>query len=354
MKGRKIFALLMVVLLMVGLVLAGCAKPAPTPAPAPAPKAELPSFKFKAAQAMMTKDTLTHQDLIEFTGNITKGTNGKITFEVFGPEIGDWTELDVMNMKGTVELQFNARYPSYDPRENITSLPFLAPGFKEANEACKPGGVFERIERQWAKSTNQYYLATFLNNMGMLGLKSKVIKTPEEAKGVKIRCWPGETPKCYVAKMGFTPVTIPWAEAPTAIGTGIADGWVGSGSVYHYTLFRDVAKVQMKTFDFMEMWHVIINLDAWNRLPKEFQDVVQKASYDISLKRLSQLEAEENEYSKKLVDYGWTVVDMPKNYPKELARWAELARECWKDLEPLIGKAWIDEVKVAMGYPVTK
>ena len=351
-KGILLIAL--VLLLALSLITIGCAKPAPAPppAPTPAPAPAPPTFKFKAAQAMMPKDTLTHKDLIELCDTITKQTNGKITFDVFGPEIGDWTELDVMNMKGAVTLQFNSRNASYDPRENITSLPFLAPGFKEANAACGPGGVFETLERQWSYSTNQYYLATFLNNLGMLGLKSKIIKTPEEAKGVKIRCWPAETPKCMVTKMGFTAVTIPWAEAPTAVGSGIVDGWVGSGSVYHYTLFRDVAKVQMKTFDFMEMWHIMINLDAWKSLPKEYQDIIQKVSYDISVKRLSQLEDEENEYSKKLVDYGWTVVDMPKDYPKELARWAGLARECWKDLEPLIGKANIDQVKVAMGYPV--
>jgi TRAP-type C4-dicarboxylate transport system substrate-binding protein len=298
---------------------------------------------------MMTKDTLTHLDLVEFCDTITAQTDGKVTFDVFGPEIGDWTELDVMNMMGTVEVQFNSRYPSYDPRENISSLPFLAPGFEAARKLTSPGAIFEQIERQWTKSTNQYYLATFLNNLGMIGLNTDPITTPEQAEGVKIRCWPGETPKCYVAKLGFTPVTIPWAEAPTAVGTGVVDGWVGSGSVYHYTLFRDVARTQMKTFDFMEMWHITMNLDAWNSMPEKYQRIFQDVAYAISVKRLGQLEDEEAEYGQMLIDYGWEVVDMPKDYPEELERWAELARECWVDLEPLIGKAWIDQVKAAAG-----
>lgn len=352
MKKRTILALVMVVALVSGLMAAGCAAPEPAPAPAPAPAPELPSFHLKASQAMMTKDTLTHQDVVEFCNTINQRTNGKITWDVFGPEIGDWTELDVMCMKGTVDVQFNAHDPGYDPRWNITSLPFLAPGFKAAAELTSPGAVFEQLGKQWAPDSNMYYLATFLNNLGMLGLNHDPIMTPEQAEGVKIRCWPGETPKCYVAKMGFTPVTIPWAEAPTAVGTGIVDGWVGAGSVYHYTLFRDVARTQMKTFDFMEMWDITINMDMWNKLPQEYKDIFQEEAFRISEKRLSQLEDEEAEYGQKLIDYGWEVVDMPNEYPDELARWAELARECWVDLAPLIGNVWIDQVKAAAGILV--
>ena len=44
---------------------------------------------------------------------------------------------------------------------------------------------------------------------------------------------------------------------------------------------------------------------------------------------------------------------MAQDYPDELAVWADLARECWVDLEPLIGKVWIDQVREALGMPVT-
>jgi TRAP-type C4-dicarboxylate transport system substrate-binding protein len=300
----------------------------------------------------MPKDTLTHKLLVDTTNNITKRTNGKVTFEVFGPEIGDWTELDVMNKKGTVEYVLNATPTGFDPRWNLFVLPFISQGFAETKVVGGPGGVFDQMGKQWAPDGGQYYLGTFINNIGMLGMKSKVVKTPEEAKGLKIRVWPQETPKVYVAKMGFTPVTIPWAEAPTAVSTGIVDGWVGAGSVYHYTLFRDVAKVQIKTFDFFETWYIEFTLDKWKQLPKEYQDIIQDESTKAQVIRLGQLEEEENMYSKKLVDYGWNVVDMPKDYPKELKRWADLGRESWEVLDPVIGKIWVDKLRVALGMPV--
>jgi len=309
---------------------------------------------MKAAQAMCLKETLTHLDLVEFSERITEATDGKITWDIFGPEVGDWTELDIMAMMGTIDVQFNAHDPGYDPRWNATTLPFGATSFESAAEVTGPGAIFEQMGKQWAPDSGLHYLATFLNNLGMIGLNTpEPVLTPEQAEGVKIRCWPGETPKCYVAKMGFTPITIPWAEAPTAIGTGIADGWVGSGSVYHWTLFRDVAHIQLKTFDFMEMWDISINLEAWNRLPPEYQELFQEEAHRISVIRLNQLAEEEAEYEQKLKDYGWTIVYMAEDYPDELAVWAGLARECWVDLEPLIGKLWIDKVREALGMPVT-
>ncbi|MFC1912510.1 TRAP transporter substrate-binding protein DctP [Chloroflexota bacterium] len=381
--SKKILLIPVAILLVVSLIACAAPEPAPAPAPtttvtapaatvtapaatttvtapapatttAPAAPVVLPELHMKVAQAQMTKDTLTHAAVEEFAEVVNQRTDGKITWDVFGPEIGDWTELDVMATMGTIDVVFNAHDPGYDPRWNITSLPFAATGFADAAAATGPGAIFEQMGKMWAPDIGQYYLSTFLNNLGMLGLNHDPIVNNEQAAGVKIRCWPGETPKCYVAKMGFTPVTIPWAEAPTAIGTGIADGWVGSGSVYHWTLFRDVARTQMKTFDFMEMWDICMNLDAWNSMPAEYQTIFQEEAHRLSVKRLGQLEEEENEYGQKLIDYGWEVVDMAEDYPDEIEAWALLARECWTDLEPLIGKVWIDMVRAEFGMEVTR
>jgi len=313
---------------------------------------ELPAIHMIAAQAIMTKDTPTHKALVEFCETVTRRTNDKVTWDIFGPEIGEWGELELMVAKGTVDLALKPHDPGNDPRWNITSLPFLAPSFEEAAEVTSPGGVLEQLGKQWAPDINQYYLAPFVNSIGLLALNTEPIMTLKQAIGVKIKYGPTPGSACYVAKMGFTPVAIPLGEVYTAVMTGIVDGWVGSGSVDHYTLFRDVAGTQMKTFDFMEIWGISMNLNAWNRLPEEYKDIFQEEAHRISVKRLGQLEDEENEYSQKLIDYGWTVVDMPKDYPDELARWAELARECWVDLEPLIGKVWIDQVRAAIGIPV--
>ncbi|MBW2368827.1 MAG: hypothetical protein JRH15_13180, partial [Deltaproteobacteria bacterium] len=65
----------------------------------------LPSIKVKVAQAMMPKTSLTHTLIKEFAANVTARTEGKVTFKIFGPEIGDWAELERMTKRGAVHMQ---------------------------------------------------------------------------------------------------------------------------------------------------------------------------------------------------------------------------------------------------------
>ncbi len=47
----------------------------------------------------------------------------------------------------------------------------------------------------------------------------------------------------------------------------------------------------------------------------------------------------------KLRDLGWEIVDMAKDYPDELAVWQALGRETWTDMEPIVGKQYIDRLR---------
>ncbi len=82
--------------------------------------ADLPELNLKVSQAMMPKTSLTHQLIEEFAANVTERTDGKVTFKIFGPEIGDWTELERMTKRGVVDMQFNAFDTGLDARWNFS------------------------------------------------------------------------------------------------------------------------------------------------------------------------------------------------------------------------------------------
>ncbi len=311
--------------------------------------ADLPEMKIKVAQAMLPKDSLTHKLIEEMCANVTKRTDGKITWRIFGPEIGDWTELERMAMKGAVDMQFNAWDTSLDERWNSAYLPFLVSTWDEARKVYAPGGVFDQLGKKWALDADLHYMGTWLNNLGSLGLKDKPITTVDAAKGIKVRCPPMDIFKCYVEKMGFTTVTIPWAETPTAISTGVADGWVGSGAVYMYNLFRDVANTMVVTYDFGEMWSVSFNLKKWNALPDEYKKIIQEETDKIIKKHLDQVEAEEMDFQAKLKEHGWNVINMAEEHPEELKVWKSRCRECWDLYTPILGKETMDELKKMVG-----
>ena len=310
--------------------------------------ADLPAIQLKVSQAMMPKTSLTHQLIEEMAANVTKRTDGKITWKIFGPEIGDWTELERMTKRGAVDMQFNSFDTGLDIRWSLASLPFMVSTWDQVRKVFVKGGVIDEICAPWAEEKGLYYLGPWMNNLTSLGMKEKVVTTPEGAKGLKIRVPPVETYKCFVDKMGFSSVTIPWAEAPTAVATGLVDGWVGSGAVYMYDLFRDVANVMIVTYDSTETWHVTFNLKKWKGLPAEYQEIIQEETNKVIAKHLELVEQEELDNRAKLKEVGWTIVNMAEDHPEDLAVWKKRCQECWEILAPDVGRENIEKLKAAV------
>jgi TRAP-type C4-dicarboxylate transport system substrate-binding protein len=154
-----------------------------------------------------------------------------------------------------------------------------------------------------------------------------------------------DTYKCFVEQLGFSPITIPWAEAPIAVATGLADGWTGSGAVYMYDLFRDVAKVMIVTYDSPETWHVTYNLRKWHKLPPAYQQIIAEETNKIIEKHLALVEKEEMDNQAKLIEAGWTVKPLPS---QELAVWKQRCIPCWDKYEAIVGKENLDKLKQAL------
>ncbi|MCF8091797.1 MAG: TRAP transporter substrate-binding protein DctP [Desulfotignum sp.] len=331
---KKIICRTIVVLCMLTMAKFAIVAPAAT-------AADLPELKLKVSQAMMPKTSLTHKLIEEFAANVTERTDGKVTFKIFGPEIGDWTELERMTKRGAVDMQFNAFDTGLDARWNFFTLPFMVSNWDQVRRVFSKGGIITELGEKWAEEKGLYYLGPWLNNLASLGMKEKVVTTEAQAKGLKIRVPPIDTYRCFVEKMGFSPVTIPWAEAPTAVATGLVDGWVGSGAVYMYDLFRDVAKVMIVTYDSPETWHVTYNLKKWNKLPEAYQTIITEEVEKVIIKHLDLVEKEEMDNQAKLVEAGWQIVT-PTD--AEMAAWKENCLECWDTYEDIVGKENIEKL----------
>jgi TRAP-type transport system periplasmic protein len=304
--------------------------------------ADLPSINLKVSQAMMPKTSLTHQLIEEFAAAVTERTQGKVTFKIFGPEVGDWTELERMTKRGAIDMQFNAFDTGLDARWNFFTLPFMVSNWDEVRKVFTKGGIISELGEKWAQEKDLYYLGPWLNNLASLGMQSKVVTNAADAKRLKIRVPPIDTYKCFVEKMGFSPVTIPWAEAPTAVATGLVDGWVGSGAVYMYDLFRDVAKVMIVTYDSPETWHVTFNLKKWKTLPEAYQKVISEEVDKVIAKHLLLVEQEEMDNQAKLIKAGWTVKTPSE---QELAAWKKDCLECWDKYEAIVGKENLEKLR---------
>ena len=307
--------------------------------------------KLKIAQTVFPKGSAQMDSIERIAKTVAEKTNGRITFKIYGPELADWAELNEMVNRGFIDIMLSPMSPSFDPRWNANCTPYIVTDYESAKKAFGPGGFMNDMFKTWATDVNMVWLGTWIQGFTGVSLSKAAAITPEEAKGIKVRTPPIAAFECYWKALGFTPSLIPYSEVPTAISTGVVDGQAGGGPFQAYNCCRDLNKFFVFYRDIVELWGYTINMDTWKELDEADRKIIQDVVSQEAAMRVSGAEKEDMEYLQKLRDHGLTVVDLA-DYPEELEAAAAAARPCWKKLDDIVGKVWMDKIRKAVGVPV--
>jgi TRAP-type C4-dicarboxylate transport system substrate-binding protein len=288
-----------------------------------------------------------------FAKKVEERTKGRIHIDVFsGNSLGDWTETFEMNRRGTLEVNLGQANSNFGPELDLAYyFPYLVKDVDEARKVYgKDGWAYKVIQGLWEKY-NMKALAVVPVGMSGVSLRTKPdnYADPTVPKNMKVRVMPIKACELTYEAMGYIATPIPYAEAYSAIQTGIADGQMG-GPPFQAWQFKDVNKVWIQYNDFFESWWFTVNLDLWNKLSKEDQEILQAAALEESDIQWDRATAVDEEYRQKLKDeYGWEIVILT---PEELTNIADHVRKTvWPSLEQSIGKELMDKVYQESGIP---
>ena len=279
----------------------------------------------------------------ELAERVTKETNGRIKFKIYGIELGDYLEVNEMVLRGEVDIMLDPIATTFDPRWSAMQFPYLVTDYSKAGEIFSPDGFMTGLFKQWAKEKGMHWMGAWMQGFTGVSLNQPAT-TPEEAKGIKIRSTPVGLVQYIYRNLGFEVAIIPYSEVPTAISTGVVEGQAGGGPAQSWNLVRDINKYYVHYRSDLELWGMVMNQDSWNRLEEDDQKLFQDIAAEIMAKRVLSAEAEEKEYMKKLSDHGLTVIDLI-DFPEKLARATELGRKTWPEMEKIIGKEAMDVVR---------
>ncbi len=312
------------------------------------PQAAGQAVEWKFAQVTFPADSPIHKDALKMLKRVTDRSGGKFTFKVYGSELCGWEELDEMFRRGGVDLVFNPITSASDPRWNVLYAGAVAKDYESLAKLFGPGGNVTKIVQKFAPDSNAHWLGSWVGFFTGMALKNKKPMSPEEAKGIKVRV-PGITIlQCTAAALGYTPSALPFAEVPTAVATGVVEGAGGGGAYQNWVILRDLCNVLMMDYEFIDLYGIMANLDAWKKLPQPYQSILQEEADRIVKERMPQVKEEELFYQNKLVkEHKWTVIDM-LNYPERHAKNVELMRKCWDtSLTQMVGSALVNQLKEA-------
>ena len=283
----------------------------------------------------------------QFAKLVEEKSGGRIKLNYFpSGALGDWMEQIEANRMGTLEIGLNAGSTSYDPRTNLMFMPYLFATWDEARAAIGSKGwltpIFDELYSQIGLKVLGIYLNAW-DGMAYTKRVDKVVLTPDQYKGIKMRVPPIRIFELYIPTLGFISTPIAYSETFTALQTGIVDARSACPAVEAYVM-RDALSYWVATRDCFEYWFLTINKDLWNSLAKEDQDILTDAADKVMSDQAQAAEKDENDFKKKLEAAGVKVYEVNQKQWEESAK--VVREDAWPKIqEELLGSILMEKVK---------
>ncbi|MBV7485324.1 TRAP transporter substrate-binding protein DctP [Bordetella sp. BOR01] len=280
-----------------------------------------------------------------FMDEVTKRTNGRITFEpYYGGSLLKTAEMSSGLASGAADIA-SAVPAAFNPREfPLTGvvLPFISENPPAVTQAFSD--LYQRTPalQQEYLDNNQRLLWALGSGENTLWT-NKPIHTAEDLKGARVRAITGVADA--IRALGGTPISIPWVEALELVQRGGAEGV--SGTPFNQAIITKVYDMAPHASNAgrMGVYTLVtwaINQDTWKSLDPEAQKVITEVAA---------------ETPKVYFD----------GYRKEVARAVELARATprmdyvrmdeeeaarWKaTAQPAVNQKWMDTVRGRVDDP---
>ncbi len=209
---------------------------------------------------------------------ITRESGGRLEIKVFpGGQLGG--QLDILSQlrSGAVELSLppDVDTANLAPVAGMTALPFIV---SSAADGLKiTSGPFGGYVRDALARIGLHALPNSWRG-GFLEVQTSVrpVSVPEDVRGLKLRTTNSPLEIALFKALGATPTIVTANEIYAALQTHLVDGATVPLATYSAFKFFEVTKYFSFTNHSWIGYMLLANADAWQRLPKDLQDLVAK------------------------------------------------------------------------------
>jgi TRAP-type C4-dicarboxylate transport system substrate-binding protein len=271
-----------------------------------------------------------------WSDEVEKKTGGKVAINTYP----GGTLLDAKNMMdgviaGTADI--GCLCMAYQPgRFIVTNATALPLGFPDATIASLT--LWDIYRKHNPDEFAKVKVLTMFTCAPANIYAKKPIKSLEDLKGVELRASGGVAQ--VLQALGAAPVGMPQSECPEALQKGVVQGAVSSLETLMDFKYAEMCKYVTIFNGPVYPFAVVMNMDKWNSLPKDVQDVMDGLGTEQAWWTGNYMDRhvdESVEWSKKNHN-----IEITNLTTTEMARWNKL-------MKPLIDK-WITDAK-AKGLP---
>ncbi len=319
---KKVLITLFSLILLLSLIVTGCA-------------AKTSTTSGKVYELTVAYgDNKTQFSDVELNGwadALSSASNGQLkvtTIYYAGQLIAD-AEIYDAAAKGTVDIAINtvAQTPNrWSVMDTLSITPFGSPCQLQSKAYMEVFNQYHSIfDAQFNDTKILAIHGTIPDPPGLpIGSVSKPIKSLADLKGFKM-CGPGAYNANLMSALGAAPTMIPPPEQYSALQKGILDGCILDPIFYDMLNFKDLIKYQTSNLSFGgSPWFMVVNLNTFNNLPKDLQDILINNATVLGNKRDTLGAQLKNDIVKNAVaNNGLQVIEIPAG---ELAKMKDLEK----------------------------
>jgi tripartite ATP-independent transporter DctP family solute receptor len=325
-----------VLLLSMALFLTGCGGDKKATEPV---KGE---FKAQLKLATMTPASHTYnQGANKFAELVKERSKGRIEVKVYPDgQLGKGErELLEAIQQGTLDVYVGSTAPlsGFSPSMGLLDIPFLFRDYSHVDKVLD-GAIGLSLLKDLEKS-NLKGLAFWENGFRNLTNSKQAVKTPVEAKGMKIRTQENKIHLTAWKAAGVNPVPMAWGEVYGALQQKTIDGQENPVAVIYSAKLNEVQKYLSMTQHVYSPAVLIISAKKWQTVPKEDQDMLLKTALEVAkFERKLGRDAEEKQIN-ELATRGMAVI---KDVDK--AAWQKAMQPAFEEFSKQFGKEKIDAI----------
>jgi TRAP-type C4-dicarboxylate transport system substrate-binding protein len=277
--------------------------------------------------------------------HVKERTNGNFTISIGYGTYGDPKELlDLLSVGALQATNMCSSYhPEKHPAYTALDLPFLP--FPNADVQEKVHEKFHQhpyILEEMRKWKAMPYMSTLLPQYEFVG-RGDPPKTVEGWKGLRVRAIGGIG--AAMAKVGAIPTSVPAPEVYTMLERGAVDA-ASFPSTYAHGSYRTYEVGKWFTTNLSpgtQACPVMLNIDAWNALPKQYQDLLMQVKEPAYVEQKKAYAAADEKY---LAEFKRKKLEFITYSEDDLKKFEEIAaRPVWDE--------WVAE-KTKQGVPAAE
>lgn len=326
---RKLYLLLSVVLIA-GLVLAGCGKGGNS-ANQSAGSSASESSGSSASQGtqdagagkkddtvyelkMSTQLAETHpmvEGFNELAKRLEEKSDGRLKMEVFtSASLGSDEDVIEQAIQGVnvAVLTDGGRMGNYVKDIGILGAPYLGDNYEDILKITQTE-MFKSWERELAEQNDIRVLSFNWYDGARHFLTNKPVTKPEDLNGQRIRTPGAPVWSESIKAMGAVPTAMPWTEVYTAVQQGAIDGAEGQHTASYSARLYEVIKYVIKTGHFQLINGIIVGEKWFEKLPEDLQTLLLEETKAVAEENAKYIASLSDEYEQKMIEEGMEIIE---------------------------------------------